>query len=478
MVDPNILIENEVTNSLYSSKPENLDSIKKSIESFGILEPLIVNLENEIISGNIRRRIALELKINLVPVIYQKKSIIDAKLISVSHAQQRKKTYSEILEEAKILEANYPVGRGSRTDLKPEIKKNQESRKNFDISNSKLNKLKNIEKYSKELYGEGTEKYKKLWDDIDSSKISIHSKANDLKKKVEAKENRSIVPETFQIDTKNIKIYNKSCANMTEINDKSIACIVCSSPYYQLRDYQTGPDQRGLEKTVDEYINGLIHDFSDCKRVLKDDGSLWVNLNDGIINGTYNAIPHRFAIAMMNEGWLLNDEIIWAKNNATFTCYNRSVRAHEYIFHFVKSKDFYYDNSWLEELKDVDNKLTLGTNARTINLRSWMDRRESLLRVNANNMDDLRKACKDAGINLTHSAAFPIIIPLIPILTTSRFGDTILDIYNGTATSGQAAVENGRKYVGYEIKAEYIKISEVRLKDHINLDSSTEKLAA
>jgi len=181
---------------------------------------------------------------------------------------------------------------------------------------------------------------------------------------------------------------------------------------------------------------------------------------------------------MLNEGWLLNDEIIWAKNNANFTCYNRSIRVHEYIFHFVKSKDFYYDNSWLVELDDVDNKISIGTKASTINLKSWMDRRESLLKVNANNMEDLRTACKDAGLNLTHTAAFPLIIPLIPILTTSKIGDIIMDLFNGTATSAQAAVENGRKYVGYEIKAEYIKISEVRLRDHLNLDSSTEKLAA
>jgi len=477
-VDPNILVENKNTNQLYSSEPENLGRIKESIKSVGILEPLIVDPDNVIISGNIRLRIALELNMLSVPVIYQNRLKIDAKLLSVSHAQQRIKTYSEILEEVKILEANYPVGRGSRTDLIPEIRKNQELRKNVSISNAKLNKLKNIEKFGKELYGEGTEKYKKLWNDIDSTKVSIHKKVNDLKKKVEAKENRAIIPETFEIDTENIKIYNKSCADMYEIKDKSIATIVCSPPYYQLKDYGTGSDQRGMETNVEEYINGLMHDFKDCKRVLKDDGSLWVNLGDVFINGTYNVTPHRFVIAMLDEGWLLNDEIIWAKNNANFTCYNRSVRVHEYIFHFTKQKKYYYDNSWFEELNDVDNKLSIGAKASTINLKSWMDRRESLLKVNANNMEDLRTACKDAGLSLSHQAAFPIVIPLIPILLTSKVGDTILDLYNGTATSGQAAVENGRKYVGYEIKAEYIKFSEVRLRNHLNLDSSTEKLAA
>jgi DNA modification methylase len=477
-VDPKILIENEVTKILYTSEPENWSRIKESIKLVGILEPLIVDPDNVIISGNIRRRIAIELNMATVPVIYQKKSEIDSKLLSVSHAQQRIKTPSEILKEVKILEENYPVGRGSRTDLNSEIRKNKELRKNVDISSSKLNKLKNIEKFGKELYGEGTEKYKKLWDDIDSSKISIHNKVNNLKKKVEAKENRSIIPASYQIETENIKIYNKSCADMSEINDKSIATIVCSPPYYLLKDYGTGSDQRGMEKNVDDFVNGLINDFKDCKRVLKDNGSLWVNLGDTLINGTYNVVPHRFAIAMINEGWLLNDEIIWAKNNAQFTNFDRSVRMHEYIFHFVKSEDFYYDNDWLKELNDVDNTISIGTKASNINLKSWMDRRESMLKVNANNMDDLRKACKNEGLSLNHQAAFPIVIPLIPILLTSKVGDTILDMYNGTATSGQAAIENGRKYIGYEIKAEYVKFSEVRLRDHLNLDSSTEKMAA
>lgn len=261
---------------------------------------------------------------------------------------------------------------------------------------------------------------------------------------------------------------------MTELEDENVACIVTSPPYFQMRDYGTGSDQRGLENDVDTFIKGLVNDFQDCKRVLKEDGSLWVNLGEAVLNGQYNAIPHRFVLEMMKQGWLFNDEIVWAKNNGHFTNAKRTVRSHEYIFHFVKSKKFYYNVSWLEDLNDTNNKISLGTNASTINLRSWMDRRESILNTNANNMDDLRKLCKDAGFNLTHTAAFPLIIPLIPILTTSRKGDIILDIYNGTATCGQAAIENERYYVGYELKPEYIKASEIRLKPYLDRKTSDE----
>lgn len=477
-VDPKLLVENMATNIIYSSQPENFDRIKENIRMFGIQEPLIVDPENVIISGNIRRRIAIELKIDQVPVIYRDRPEINPQVLSITHAQQRIKTYSEILEEVKILEANYPVGRGCRTDLNPEMKKNQEMRKSINVSDSKLNKLKNIDKYAKELFRDNPEQYKKLWNDIDTSKKSVNKTVATLKQKVEAKENLSVVPKTCQIYTENIKIYHKSCANMEELADKSVSTIVTSPPYFHMRDYGTGDNQRGLEDDVKSFIKGLVDDFKDCKRVLKDDGSLWVNLGEALLDGTYNAIPHRFAIAMMEEGWLLNDEIVWTKSNARFTAANRSVRAHEYIFHFVRSKNFYYNNSWLNELDDVNNKLSLGTKASMVNLKSWMDCKSSMFNAGSNNMDDLRKACKENGINLTHTAAFPVIVPLLPILLTSKVGDTVIDTYNGTGSTGQAAVENGRKYVGYEVKSEYIMISKVRLRDHLESDDSIERLAA
>jgi DNA modification methylase len=80
----------------------------------------------------------------------------------------------------------------------------------------------------------------------------------------------------------------------------------------------------------------------------------------------------------------------------------------------------------------------------------------------------LRKACKEQGFNLTHSAGYPISIPLIAILTSSKVGDTILDIYSGTATTGEAALATKRKYVGYEIKPEFVMASKVRLDNYVN----------
>jgi DNA modification methylase len=120
----------------------------------------------------------------------------------------------------------------------------------------------------------------------------------------------------------------------------------------------------------------------------------------------------------------------------------------------------------MSELNDPENLISLGTSGKISNLMSAMDFRGNIIRTNSNNMSDLRKSCKTQVFNLTHNAAFPITVPLISILTSSKVGDTILDIYSGTATTGEAALATNRKYIGYEIKPEYIMGSVVRLQDY------------
>jgi DNA modification methylase len=96
-----------------------------------------------------------------------------------------------------------------------------------------------------------------------------------------------------------------------------------------------------------------------------------------------------------------------------------------------------------------------------------MDFRDNIIKERGNNMSVLRKKCKENGFNLTHNAGYPITIPLIAILTSSKVGDTILDIYSGTSTTGEAALATKREYVGYEIKPEFVMASKVRLESYI-----------
>ena len=473
-VDPTTLIENQVVTEIYTVT-ENYQSILENIKAMGVLEPLLVDENNVVISGNLRRQIAIELGIKSVPVIVRYNGGLDTnalKLKAVSHAQQRIKTYSQLLKEYEILKELYPVKKGERTDKDPAKKANKEKRDSLNISKAKLAMLKTIKELGAKLYGDDSADYKKIWSEVDSQKASLNRIIKGLKRTKIERGNKSFLPDSYEVINERIKIYNKSCERMLEIADGAIACIVTSPPYFQMRDYGTGKDQRGLEKDVEAFIRGLVSDFRDCKRVLADDGSLWVNLGEAVLDGHYNAIPHKFVMAMMEDGWVFNDEIIWVKNNPIFTQAKRSVRAHEYVFHFVKSKNYKYDISWLSNLSDPNDLISYGTSGKVANLMSSMDFRENIIRTNANNMEKLRRECTDKGFHLTHSAAFPVTIPLLLILTTTQPGDTVLDIYSGTATTGEAAAMTGRKYIGYEVKPEFIMSSEVRLAEYLDKDGS------
>lgn len=473
-VDPTTLIENQVVTEIYPVT-ENYQSILENIKAMGVLEPLLVDEHNVVISGNLRRQIAIELGIKSVPVIVCDNGGLDTdalKLKAVSHAQQRIKTYSQLLKEYEILSELYPVKKGERTDKDPAKKANKEKRDSLNISKAKLGMLKSIKQLATELYGDDTAEYKNVWNEVDAQKTSLNAIVKGLKRTKIERVNSAALPDSYEVIAERIKIYNKSCEQMSEIKDGEIACILTSPPYFQMKDYGTGAKQRGFEKDVDSYIKALVKDFRDCKRVLADDGSLWVNLAEPVIEGEYKTIPHKFVQAMMNEGWIFNDEVIWIKNNPQFTQAKRSVKAHEYIFHFVKSKNFKYDISWLSNLSDPDNLISIGTSGKVHNLLSTVDFRDNILKTNSNKMDNLRKKCIEQGFHLTHGAAFPITVPLILLLTTTQPGDTILDIYSGTATTGEAAAMTGRKYIGYEIKPEFIMASEVRLEEYLENDDS------
>lgn len=473
-VSPLELKEGKAASELYSL-PDNYELIKENISQVGILTPLHVN-GDVVVSGNLRLRIARELNLDLVPVLYVEPSPkLSCKLLAVSYAQQREKKYSEILAEAEILEAEYPVGKGKRTDKNPELKSNMEKRKSLNISKSKLNKLKAIKRLAKELYGEESNDYTKVWSELDSGKSNPSAVHKQLEREKAVRDNEQTIPSHYNILTEHAKVYNKFCSGMREIEDKSVACIVTSPPYYQMKDYGTGKNQRGMEKDIESYLDNLINDFGDCMRVLKDEGSLWVVISEPIVNGEHHQICQRFAMKMRKKSWRLNDEIIWVKKNSQFIEAKRTVRAHEYVFHFVKSNDYYYNDSWLSGLLDPNNAISIGTSSKVAKLISAMDFRGSVIKTNNNNMNDLRKQCRDEGFCLTHNAAFPITIPLIAILTTSKVDDIVLDIYSGTGTTGEAALACNRRYIGYEIKSEFVKSSEVRLKEYISITDSKQQ---
>ncbi|WP_212692497.1 DNA-methyltransferase [Vallitalea guaymasensis] len=180
------------------------------------------------------------------------------------------------------------------------------------------------------------------------------------------------------------KIYNMDCRKgLKLIDDNSIDCCITSPPYWGLRDY--GVDgQIGLEDTLQKYIENMVQVFREIKRVLKKDGTVWLNLGDSYVGtggdrkkavlnpvfyqqqqhnpkgGRYEkiqelkkinlkpkdliGIPWRIAFALQDDGWYLRSDIIWSKSNCMpESAKDRPTKAHEYIFLLSKSRKYYYD---------------------------------------------------------------------------------------------------------------------------------------
>ena len=210
--------------------------------------------------------------------------------------------------------------------------------------------------------------------------------------------------------------------------------------------------------------------FLEVFRVLKNDGSLFVNINDCCRDGKYQLVPQRFVLMMESIHFRLNDEFQWLKQNPRPTGGKRSVRRHEPIFHFVKSKDFYYNEEWLKQSTDETNSFTIGTTKECPKLTSSLDFYGGVLKSDVASTRDLKAKCEEEGVALDHQATFPLDVPLICLLMTSRPNDLILDNFNGTSVTGQAVMKlgQGRRFVGYEPSPEYMVASKIRLSEYQN----------
>lgn len=242
-----------------------------------------------------------------------------------------------------------------------------------------------------------------------------------------------------------------------------VQCIVTSPPYWGLRDYGI-PGQIGLEGELQQYINQLVKIFSEARRVLRNDGVLWLNIGDGYTSGNrgYRApdkknparamktrpdtpeglkpkdllgIPWRLALALQADGWYLRADIIWHKPNAQpESVKDRPTRDHEYMFMLTKSEKYYYDREAI-----LDNN---GRNKRTvwsINTRSFPE---------------------------AHFATFPPQLVEPCILASSKTHDFVLDPFFGSGTVGAVCQEFNRKFIGIELNPDYVNIAVNRLQEH------------
>lgn len=159
--------------------------------------------------------------------------------------------------------------------------------------------------------------------------------------------NQQIISKVLNKNQKNGLLTGNCKDILAEIPDESIDCVITSPPYWQMRKYCSNGNEAdsmiGEEKTPQEYVKRLAGIFLQIKRVLKSDGSVWLNLGDKYHNKNLMGMPWRVALAMQNNGWILRNDVIWHQMKGTQSAKDRLRDVHEHIFHFVKSKKYYYD---------------------------------------------------------------------------------------------------------------------------------------
>ncbi len=312
-----------------------------------------------------------------------------------------------------------------------------------------------------------------------------------------------------------IDIYAGDCLDsLKKLEDQSVHTCITSPPYFALRDYGV-EGQLGLEETPKEFVDNLINVFKEVKRVLRDDGTVWLNIGDsyGAQNGkgfNTNAnsgstnrstemqekygdisshstiqdrtglppksllgIPWRVAFAMQDDGWILRQDIIWNKPNPMpESVKDRCTKAHEYIFLFSKSKKYYFDNEAIKE------------DSVTVNSKGERGKPNSAKNVgkSVEGIDgfDVRGGFKDMGayekrnkrsvwtvatkpFAEAHFATFPPDLIEPCVLAGCPEGGTVLDPFGGSGTTAEVSNAHARDTVLCELSDDYIKIAVKRL---------------
>ena len=298
------------------------------------------------------------------------------------------------------------------------------------------------------------------------------------------------------------------------LSAQSVQCCVTSPPYWGLRDYGH-EDQLGQERTPSAYVERLVEVFQQVRRVLADDGTVWLNLGDsyasappgnktlgvsgrstlhGVHARRYRetlasghatkrntivgnlkpknliGIPWRVAFALQADGWHLRSDIIWAKPNPMpESVTDRPTRAHEYVFLLTKQARYYYDADAIKEPSITgDMRRPYGSQGVwDVDGRPEHQRHGGQMRKARTNGANKRSVWTIATQPFpgAHFATFPCALVEPCILAGSRPRDTVLDPFAGSGTTGAVACGLDRQFIGIELNADYAAMATARLSE-------------
>ena len=239
---------------------------------------------------------------------------------------------------------------------------------------------------------------------------------------------------------------------MNHIESESIDCIVTTPPYWRRRTQGT---ESISATTADEFINQLLQTMAQARRVLKPQGSLWLNMGDDTTDGFVQGIPWRVVLAMMDrQGWQLVNEVVWNKTTTSPQGSHDHLRkVHEFMFHLVKNDDFYYND---EELRRTYGLIV--RNDDKGRKKSGKVKEQYLQPEIGHGMvpgDVWTIGVQRSGI--AHYCVAPDMLYRLPIVATCPRGGIVLDPYCGTGTACKIAYEMNRRSIGIDINPDYVK---------------------
>tara|TARA_B100000035_G_scaffold288681_1_gene274505 strand:- start:18145 stop:19509 length:1365 start_codon:yes stop_codon:yes gene_type:complete len=428
----------------------NINDLVKSIDEVGLLQPLILNKNNQILSGHRRFEAIKILKWKEVNVEVRDFSENETELYLVHFNKQRVKSTKEILSEYDVLENHFQNRQGMRTDLtsvhpNKRYSKRDEISSQIGVSSSSLGKLLFIRKHNSE--------HLKM---IDKGVLTINQSYVQTQREVNENSSRE-KRNRVGVEIHKWRFYQKSSDNMDELRDGEVQTIFTSPPYWNKRLYS---DEGGLgnEKTSEEFVVNLSEHFKDCKRVLSDKGSFFLNLGDTFLNGDLQNVPHRVIDRLKSDGWILRNTIIWSKTNPKPSSSKSNLTpSYEFIFHLVKSKDYLYNRTPTK--LNSDSKISLPPRHRksdgtySSSISPYLPKSEGKNMGDYWNEEIVRTAVanQNLGIDGEHLAPFPKQIITLPILQTSEIGDLVLDPFCGSGNVGRVCDVLERNFVGYDL---------------------------
>lgn len=282
------------------------------------------------------------------------------------------------------------------------------------------------------------------------------------------------------------------------LKDGSVDCCVTSPPYFGLRNYAVD-GQIGLE-SLDEYVSKLVRVFREVRRVLKPEGTLWLNLGDSYATtgkhgstspsstglkvvkhqqraGTPQGlkvkdligVPWRVAFALQEDGWYLRADIIWHKKNGMpESVRDRPTKAHEYVFLLTKSPKYFYDIDAIREPYAKGTPLVI-ERAKSFKKAAKSGNHSQgapLIRLNPKGRNKrsvwslVNEPCKEA-----HFAIFPQKLVEPCVLAGCPEDGIVLDCFAGSGTTGIVSLRHQRRFIGIEINRDYITITRRRLRE-------------